>query len=361
MKRREPSKVIAKDKNAETPTTARQTLSEKPASGGMPSKEILLASNNIEVSKPTKVSTAKNYQSWDLKIQGNKLLLTIKGEKTPTVVRTEDNPEKLKAIQRLFKPVDIEGNDVGAYETEQGINGNCGFLANLQEIMLNPKLKNSLIALIKAVDYNPKDQSWSMTYYDNHDKRRTYSLPKKAFSSIPPPMSTETLNKKLGPLPEGAIPFNPNELPTGQTPLTPEELKKLGPLPEGAIPFNPDQLPTVQIPLKPEKLEALKVAYSPTHQALNTLLDGTFRPFVYDNLEESEKKGRTPTDAKNIEGSTGMLPDALNPSVKRTGKGLTVDQGRVVNQLHPSAIPRPFEPFTLKQLAQLRKNNPNTH
>ena len=214
-----------------------------------------------------------------------------------------------------------------------------------------------------------------MTYYDNDDKRRTYSLPKKAFSSIPPPMSTETLNKKLAklppqpmmsleelkklPLPEGAIPFNPNELPTGQTPLTPEELKKLGPLPEGAIPFNPDQLPTVQIPLKPEELEALNVAYSPTHQVLNTLLDGTFRRLVYDNLEESEKKGRTPTDAKNLEGSGGLLPAALNPSVKATYKELTVNQGIVVSLSHPAVKPRPFECFTLKQLAQIRRNNPN--
>jgi hypothetical protein len=333
VKPHKPSQVVAKDKNPEPPTTARQTPSEKPASVGMPSTAVLLASNNIEVTKPPTVSTAENYQSWNLEVQGNELLLTIKGEKNPIVVRTGD-PKELKAIQELFKPEGVE-----AYEANQWSGNNCGLLAAIQNIMLNHP-KDRLIDLIKAVGYNPKNQSWSMTYYDKNDKPKVYNLPKKAFSSIAPPM----INKL--PVPEGAIPFNPNELPTGQTPLTPEELNKL-PVPEGAIPFNPNELPTGQRPLTPEgQMQPSMLVYSRTHQPLHDLINGTLGPFVYDDLEEPQKKGRTPNDPKNLDYSIGLLQNSLNPSVKKTARELSINGSAQ-------------ESFTAKQLTKIFKENRN--
>ncbi|XVJ51758.1 MAG: hypothetical protein HEQ32_06650 [Vampirovibrio sp.] len=83
-----------------------------------------------------------------------------------------DSPPKLKGIKRLFKPIGAK-----AYQTQQWQGKNCGMLANLQEMMLTGH--RHLDDLMNAVDYDPKDESYSMTYRDQKGQHQTYKFTTK--------------------------------------------------------------------------------------------------------------------------------------------------------------------------------------
>jgi len=266
-----PAQTLPEQTDNNDTATVSQPSSEATVSSGMPSTEALLASNNVKI-KRTTISTAPNYQSWSLEIEGNQLFLQIKGQ-ARKVVKT-GNLEELQAIKQLFKPENVQ-----SYEMRQGTNGNCSVLAALQAMMLTCQ---HLEDLIKAVGYDSKKKSWSMTYYDENDNPKVYSLSKEEFSLKRPP--------------------NDNT-----------------------------------------------VASSSTHQDLNALVDGTFRQCVFDNL----KKGKTPDDPKNLNGvDPSLLATYLNKTVKKNIKDLHINKGTFISSFD-------VEPFTLKQLAQLRRENPD--
>lgn len=251
-------------------TTLKPTSSQKTTPFGPASGQYVFV-------KPTTISTADGYNRWDLKIEGNKLWLTIKG-KPRQLVKIAPRPE-LEGIKRLFKPIGKM-----AYQTKQWQGKNCGMLANLQEMMLTGH--RHLDDLINAVDYDPKNESYSMTYRDQKGQHQTYKFTVKELNSL---------------------------------------AKK-----DNAI------------------------AFSPTHPILNALVDRSLRREAYKEF----KQGNTPDDPNNLRGSSGLLPKYLNSGVRKSSKELTVIQGKVVKTSDPSAKSRPYESFTLKQLAALRQANP---
>ncbi|MCS6267857.1 MAG: hypothetical protein H2174_09865 [Vampirovibrio sp.] len=136
------------------------------------SNELLLASNNIQVTKLKTFSTAAGYRSWGLDIKKGKkgkdeLWLKKKGQK-PSLVKTGSH-EELVAIKSLFKP-----KGVNSYTTKQQANGDCAILAPMQEMMLTGNVKN----LIQAVSYNKHTKGFNVALYDDNGGRVTYPISK---------------------------------------------------------------------------------------------------------------------------------------------------------------------------------------
>jgi hypothetical protein len=119
---------------------------------------------------PKTIDLKQLYQSWQLEIVGNQLLLTQNGQ--TTVVHSHPEVPALQAIKSLFKPA---GQVL--YRTEQGQNGDCHLLATLQEMMMTGNHVESLINAVSVeVDpLNPRNKLYTLTFYDEQKRPKAYS------------------------------------------------------------------------------------------------------------------------------------------------------------------------------------------